>query len=137
MKSNFYFNWPLLVAVFLLGHVSASRSNEKFIKNVNCIATSGNQNYCNVFLQDCTNELPDKYSEAYKECLKERFPNGISKCTTSQELFESAKKRRQLNDCIDDKVGNYQLNRIDELRFSFFHKCTSQLAKLLGCQAPK
>ncbi|CAL1275280.1 unnamed protein product, partial [Larinioides sclopetarius] len=140
MEYHAYFNWSLLVAVSLVCHALADDSaetNRKFLENLGCIFKSGDQYWCNYYLENCNNELPDTFKQAYDECVKELFPNGIGECTSTQEMYESDEKRKQLNDCIGEKVGSYQVSGSDEKRLDYVNRCAATIAKKLGCRASK
>ncbi|CAL1275272.1 unnamed protein product [Larinioides sclopetarius] len=140
MKSPAYFSLPIIVAVFLLGHVPANDANEandRFLKNLECIFTSGNETYCEVFLDDCSNDMPPKLTDAYNKCVNEHFPDGLGGCSSSEEMKKSVEKRKQVNSCIMEELGSYQVTESDIEQLTAFNKCTANLARQLGCEASK
>ncbi|CAL1275279.1 unnamed protein product [Larinioides sclopetarius] len=124
MKSHVYFNCSLLVAVFLVGYVLAEGANEtnhRFLETVDCISTSGNKVYCEIFVNQCIYALPEMVKEYYRYCLDRLFPDGRGTCKNGEELYKSAEKRKQLDFCI---------------RYNTRGQCTDYVAQKLGCAVP-
>ncbi|KAF8794923.1 uncharacterized protein LOC129957011 [Argiope bruennichi] len=107
--------------------------NEEFLKILNCIASSGNQTFCDEFLV-CNNELAKPFLEAYEECVKKYLPNGIGHCDENNQLYYSAGIRRLINRCVTKKTKDVQLTDEQKEEMHKVKECLESLSSQAGCE---
>ncbi|GBM97388.1 hypothetical protein AVEN_105099-1 [Araneus ventricosus] len=128
MKSYICFNWSFLLVALLVGHAladdssdssdsgGASDANEKFLKNMDCIFKSGDQDLCDQFLL-CNAQLPVKILKPYYDCVRDLLGNDIGECTDDEQLYYSPETRRQINYCVFSQVDGLNDNELQQLNY--------------------
>ncbi|KAF8794924.1 hypothetical protein HNY73_002838 [Argiope bruennichi] len=96
----------LLLVVILTSHLfisNGSELNDKFLTEAQCISSAGDQEMCNAYL-DLVSILPEKHLKPYYDCMNKILPNGIGKCSETEELYGSKEKLEELNACYKNNT---------------------------------
>ncbi|GFU57800.1 hypothetical protein TNCV_1281481 [Trichonephila clavipes] len=95
---------PVLLGTILLAvGASAQSENDNFLSIINCVATLGDEDMCQDFL-DCSDYFAQPFADAEDICTQALTPEGPGKCTEDQELYRNKETRKAINDCVTSLV---------------------------------
>ncbi|GFU50608.1 hypothetical protein NPIL_585941, partial [Nephila pilipes] len=117
-----------LAMVILVYSAYPETFHSEFLKKINCIAESGFQPYCDLFIL-CNNLLSKPYLDAYDRCVEEICPNGIGKCSEDEELYNSRENRTAIHYCIMDEVEKEGSDK-EEIGLNQFLDCLDILSSI-------
>ncbi|GFY52329.1 hypothetical protein TNIN_282101 [Trichonephila inaurata madagascariensis] len=94
---------PVLLGTIFLAVGASAQSENDFLSIINCVATSGNEDMCQDFL-DCSYYFAQPFANAEDICTQALTPEGPGKCTEDQELYRNEETRKAINECITSLV---------------------------------
>ncbi|GFT90415.1 uncharacterized protein NPIL_342641 [Nephila pilipes] len=118
----------LLLSILAVGTVIAINGFDDDFVNFNfqanrCVGSSGDQKQCDKLLA-CAKKLPQPLADTFQKCVKDTYPNGLGKCTDSQNLFGTSDDVQKYEACIINNIPQKSDLNSDELKqFKVYKKC--------------